>query len=230
MPLPPRLGELRDRLLDLVFPPHCVGCGRAGVALCGRCLRDLPRLEPPVCARCGLSLTTGHTCDWPHRHLDAVRSWFAFDGVAREAVHALKYGRLTSLARPLAELTAAALRDAPAPADALVAVPLHRARERERGYNQAELLARYLAPQLGLPLEHWVRRARPTPQQARAATAEQRRENVRGAFSAEGVHPGARVLALDDVCTTGATLDDCARALKEGGASWVGGLTFAREL
>ena len=150
--------------------------------------------------------------------------------MAREAVHALKYARLTSLARPLAELMAAPLRGSLPAADALVAVPLHRGRERERGYNQAEVLARHLAPQLGLPLEPWMRRSRPTPQQARAATAAQRRENVRGAFAADGVRPGARVLALDDVCTTGATLDDCARALKEAGASWVLGLTFAREL
>ena len=115
--------------------------------------------------------------------------------------------------------------------DAVVPVPLHPKRLRERGYNQAELLAREVAKTLDLPMEaNAVERVSHGPPQARSRALEERGASVQGAFEARARVDGRRILLVDDVCTTGATLDACAQALKAGGAACVWGLTFAREL
>jgi ComF family protein len=128
-------------------------------------------------------------------------------------------------------LLAESLESKPLPAEVIIPVPLHPQRLRERGYNQSGLLARELGRVSGLPVwEGSILRLRNTPAQVKAASADDRRSNVRGAFSCndEKVR-GKRVLVLDDVCTTGATLDSCAVALKAAGASSVWGLVLARE-
>jgi ComF family protein len=151
---------------------------------------------------------------------------------ARDLVHALKYSYHSTLASPMGELMARYLQEAPLTADVLVPVPLHPHRQRTRGYNQSLLLAREVSRRLGLPMAAGaLLRRRDTPPQARAAEADARRRNVAGAFACRpGAVAGRRVLLVDDVTTTGATLDACARALlAQGGASSVWALTFARE-
>jgi len=147
----------------------------------------------------------------------------------KEAIHRFKYANLKGLAAPLAGFLVAYLEANPLPADVLVAVPLHRQRLRERGYNQAALLAAELGRRLGRPVvEGCLLRHRPRPPQARAASAEERRRNVECAFACrDGRLKGRRLLLIDDVYTTGATLNACAHALKEGGALEVWGLAVA---
>src|SRR3990172_5764102 len=219
-------------LLDLVFPPRCAGCGRRGVWLCDPCVAALVRLGPPFCRYCGRPTGGVQTCPdcWRHRPaLDGVRSPYLFEGPLRLLIHRFKYRHAAHLAGPLAALLADGDAVFLAPVEAIVPVPLHPRRLRQRGYNQAALLATALAPRLGLPVvEGCLQRVRDTPPQMGLPAAERRR-HVRGAFQCANQSLAGRiVLLIDDVCTTSATLDACAVALKRSGAIAVSGLTLAR--
>jgi len=150
----------------------------------------------------------------------------------REAIHQLKYQNLRALAVPLAGMLREYLMASPLDVDVLVPVPLHRKRLRERGYNQARLLAQELGKLRNLPVADDVLvRRRHTPPQARTATVEERRQNIADAFACRDHSLRDRhVLLLDDVATSGATLDACAKALKASGATAVWGLVMAREI
>ena len=163
---------------------------------------------------------------------DFARSYAKYDGPLVHAVTALKYDEVTPLGAWFAERLAALVRASPEPfaADAVVPVPLHAARLRERGYNQAELIARPLARILSIPFRSYLLvRTKPRPDKLKL-TIRERWRSVRGAYATRG---GAqvdkiRVLLVDDVMTTGATLDACSRALRRAGAARVVGLTVAR--
>jgi ComF family protein len=219
-------------LLDLLFPPRCVGCRRAGEWLCRECLGQVGRVESPICARCGRPFRgTGPcpACRDGRFALGQARSPYFFEGALQHAVYGLKYRGRRVLAGPLGRLLTDYLRGLDWPAAAIVPVPLNRQRERARGYNQSALLARALAAQAGWPLlEHGLVRWRNTRPQVGLAGAA-RQENVRGAFRWEAPSPPpAQVLLLDDVYTTGATMEACAAALREAGAGEVRGLALAR--
>jgi ComF family protein len=161
--------------------------------------------------------------------INQIRSVALFDGVLRQAVHRFKYERLSSLAEPFGDMLAAYWLAAQLVADWLIPVPLHPSRERDRGYNQSDLLARQLGQRVGVPVSsRGLRRTRATAVQMTLNAAE-RRQNVAGAF--ECVEPrvqAKRVVIIDDVGTTGATLDACAQAVLQAGAAAVMGLTLAR--
>ena len=190
------------------------------------------RVESPFCARCGTVLTSGTLCsrcrDHPLR-IDCIRSVFHFEGTLRDAVHRFKYDGLSVLATPLGELMAAYLMEHPLPADVLVPVPLHPARVRDRGYNQSALLTQAMAGDGSVPVDaHSLVRRRSTVPQV-GLKAGERLQNVAGAFGCSGdALAGRDVLVIDDVCTTGATLEACAIALREAGARSVRALTLAR--
>lgn len=170
-----------------------------------------------MCLRCAGAVTS----------LDSLVAVAEFDGVAREAVHALKYNGRHAIAGMMGRLMG---RVAPEPLDVVVPVPLHRSRRRERGYDQSALLARHVARELDLPhLLSALSRTRPTAQQA-TLHADRRRANVEGAFASQRRWQGEAVLLVDDVTTTGATIDAAAHALKEAGAGPITGLVFARAL
>jgi ComF family protein len=159
------------------------------------------------------------------RGFDAAYSFGAYEGVLRELIHLYKYGKVKTLARPLSGLLAQALpRDEAF--DAAVPVPLYWRRRLQRGFNQAELLARGLSRRTGIPVVRALGRLRPTPAQAGLSNSA-RRQNVSQAFRARGVQ-GKRILLIDDVMTTGATAASCAAALKQAGARRVSLLTVAR--
>jgi competence protein ComFC len=159
------------------------------------------------------------------RGFDAAYSFGAYEGVLRELIHLYKYGRVKTLAWPLSGLLAQALpRDEAF--DAAVPVPLYWRRRLQRGFNQAELLARGLSRRTGIPVVRALGRLRPTPAQAGLSNSA-RRQNVSRAFRAHGVQ-GTRILLIDDVMTTGATAASCAAALKQAGARRVSLLTVAR--
>ncbi len=230
-------------LLDLVFPRACAGCGRGMEDpgyLCWDCLARTLWVRPPFCELCGDPFhglvpqpAVCPRCAARLPAFDRARSAARFQGVLREAVHAFKYGGATWLAADLIRLAQPVFDEyfALANLDIVTYVPLFPARERERGYNQARLLARGLAAtRPGLALRACLRRIRPTPSQTRL-TATERHANVRAAFAARtrrGAINGRRILLVDDVMTTGATVNECARVLKEAGAALVGVLTVGR--
>lgn len=150
----------------------------------------------------------------------------------RKAVHHLKYGHFKALAAPLGQLLAQYVESQPIAADVLVPVPLHSRRLRERGYNQSALLAVELGRRNGLPVvSDSLVRLRHTKSQVKTADAEERQRNLAGAFGCRDTKlAGKRVLVVDDVCTTGATLNSCATALRAAGADSVWGLALAREV
>ena len=235
-------------LADLLFPPFCAVCGaRLGAGcrdpLCASCWAALPRLAPPFCHGCGAPLGAWLSrAPEPPRRCAAcrrraprwsyARSAGRFEGPLREALHAFKFDGRRALARPLGDLLAETRPWLPAPLDAgavLVPVPLHPARRRARGFNQAQLLARRVGDAWGLEVVEAMRRVRPTRPQVELSAAE-RRGNVRGAFAVRRADAvvGRHVLLVDDVLTTGATVEECATRLRAAGATGVGVLTVAR--
>jgi ComF family protein len=210
--------------LDLLFPALCPVCGDVLGAgrrdpLCGRCWDAIPRITPVSGA--------GHAGAPPP--LDYVCAAALYEGSLREAIHAFKFRGKRALARPLADLVVETCRDAlEGEPVVLVPVPLTRERRAERGFNQAALLADRVARQLrrvGKP--RWLRRVRSTRAQSELSAAE-RQANVRGAFAAASAVEGRHVVIVDDVFTTGATVGECARALRGEGAVRVGALAVAR--
>jgi len=157
---------------------------------------------------------------------------FRLEGVIRQAIHQLKYRNLRALVVPLAELLQDYLVANPVPAEIFVPVPMHQKRLRERGYNQSSLLARELGKLINLPVvDDCLTRRRHTPPQARTATVEERRSNIADAFTCRDHRlRDKQVLLIDDVATSGTTLDACAAALKASGAASVWGLVMAREI
>lgn len=219
-------------LLDLFFPPRCAACGEplrssADEPFCGTC-REAVDEVPPGCGRCGLPgpepLCGACRADPPA--FDGVRAAGLFGGPLADAVHALKYRDRPALSRPLGRWLASRValpRDS-----AVVPVPLARGRRIARGYDQAALLARHLSRAASLPLlPGALRRLRETPPQVGRARAERVR-NVAGAFAADDRVRGRAIALVDDVVTTGATADACARALKAAGAGRVIALALGR--
>jgi ComF family protein len=203
--------------------------------LCPGCLARLPRLLPPLCPGCSRPQASGiicPTCRQRKTDLDGIRSPYRFEGVIRKAIHQLKYQNLRAISACLAQLLADYHIAAPLPGDALVSVPLHPKRLRERGYNQSSLLARELSRRIDLPVtEDCLIRVRQAQPQVRASDVDQRRSNVADAFACRGEKLiDRRIILIDDVCTSGATLDSCATALKRSGAASVWALTLAREI
>jgi len=221
------------KLASLVFGGSCFLCrGAAREILCEDCERELPRLAPPRCPRCALASPAGAVCgrclaEGPR--YDATVAALAYEFPADALVHALKFRGELALAPLLAQLLLRALGRS-APVDLVVPVPLSARRLRERGYNQALELARPLAAALGAPLDFAVcERVREAPPQSDLPWAERAR-NVRGAFRCTRALPGASVAVVDDVMTTGATLDELAGALKAAGAAHVANWVVARTL
>ena len=228
-------------LLAIVVPPACLVCRgalpRADLRLCSSCMRALPWMSAKVCRRCGLPSHRRSGC--PAASAAFTRSWapLAHDGVARELVAALKFRAALPVASLMAAHVAANLppdlrggptRTAGSGAVAIVPVPPQPARERRRGFDPAGALAAALAPRLGLPERVCLRRRDRERRQVGASRAQRRRS---GRLTIElRAPPPARALLVDDVHTTGATLDACARALLAGGCREVVALTYTRTL
>ncbi|MGH2515071.1 MAG: ComF family protein, partial [Ktedonobacterales bacterium] len=184
-------GDIAQSLLDLLFPPRCVACGTAGAVLCAMCLAQTRALEPPFCERCGRALLTTSdrglcsACQAGRgpAALAIIRAAALHEGPVREAVLALKYRGRRRLAAPLGDMLAETVARLDLRPDAILPVPLHVTRTRQRGYNQAELLARQCARRLRVAYEPaLLMRARATPPQVGLSGAE-RRVNVAGAFT-----------------------------------------------
>jgi ComF family protein len=227
-----RIQHIYRLALDLILPPLCVVCGRVNTWLCPGCAEQIPLAHHAICPRCGDAWAGAGVCDRCRTtplSVASIRSAFIFRDSVRDAVHALKYRGGREVAELMACRMAQAWQLHQLKGDVLVPVPLFLDREAERGYNQAYLLARALAPQIEVPMEAGlVFRVRPTRSQARLRVAE-RWTNVKGAFACSETLDlsGVRIMLIDDVATTGATLDACAVALLTRGARSVSAFTLA---
>ncbi|MBI2833375.1 MAG: ComF family protein [Acidobacteria bacterium] len=248
--------HLLDSVLAVTLAPACASCARpldepTRGPVCSACWGSISPITPPLCDRCGDALPSWRVisqdrgacarCRRSRPAIDRARALGRYDGALREIIHALKYGRRRTIAAPLGSLMARRCEDVLGGADLLVPVPLHRRRRRARGFNQA----RDLASGLGLPVVDVLARIRDTASQTDLPAA-RRHANVRHAFAvrtltgrtwsifnrsvaeAKVTVAGRCVVLVDDVCTTGATLEACARVLKAAGAREVRAITAAR--
>ena len=219
-------------LLDALFPIECVSCGASGNVICDKCVADLAVLRPPFCAICATpgDFARCQRCAESVRQFDGVRAPYRYAGAMRQAILALKYGGIKAAAPQLGDLLADYLNANPLPGEIVAPVPMHSRRLRERGYNQSELLARRVATHSELRYERdLLFRTRQVEPQAGIGSAAQRAVNVAGSIgvSANRDVSGASVILVDDVATTGSTLETCAGALKQAGAVSVWCLTLA---
>jgi ComF family protein len=237
-------------LINFLYPPHCAGCERrlpleSRQRVCGSCLASIERLPEPLCAVCGVPLATSGGSGWCGRcaesppYFGRARAIARYRADADEETQMLpalirrhKYGLDQSLSHALAECLSDPLPLDGADYDVIMPVPLHLARLRWRGFNQAALLGNAIARRLERPLDaaSLVRVRETDPQTGK--TMRERRSNIRNAFAIRrpGRIANRRILLVDDVMTTGATVDECARALLEAGARRVDVLTLARAL
>ena len=239
-PLRSALRSLADGALAILLSPMCAACHEpldepSRGPVCRRCWDAIVPITPPCCRTCGdplpswriisLAESTCARCRRKRPLISLARAVGPYEGSLRAIVHAFKYGARLSVARPLAARLRDCGREVLAGADAIVPVPLHPSRQRQRGFNQAAEIARHL----GAPVQHALRRTRRTPSQA-DLPASRRHANVRGAFvpAADTRIKGMTLVLVDDVSTTGATLDACASALLAAGAHEVRALIVAR--
>jgi len=216
------VGPLRV-VTDLLFPPRCLGCGGLGSFFCPTCLAATPRLDDAICPACMITVDPDHPeCRCRRHALLYVRAAGSYDNPLRVAIHRFKYAGRRAAARDLGIVLDRAVCPFAPIAPILVPIPLHPRRQRQRGYNQAALLARVMgARHEMIVIESALRRVRPTPPQVGMSAAERAR-NIRGAFAADAHScAGKNVLLVDDVCTTGATLRAAAEALRQAGARHV---------
>jgi ComF family protein len=222
-----RVRTVLGAALDVLLPPVCAGCGLPGDPICADCSARLAEPVRPRCRRCGhpWSLDVPSCAECPPA-IDVSRYAVSYADPAPAIVSALKDRRLRSLAAPIAAVMASRI-PVPPPDVMLVPVPLAAARQRERGFNQAELIARELGREWALAVATPIQRVREAPAQ-RGASVTERRLQVRGAFAADRATTPPTICLVDDVHTTGATLTACARALRAAGAARVGAVAFAR--
>ncbi len=230
-----------DAVLSVVLSPACAACEHPLLyptrgPVCDDCWQSILPLTPPLCDRCGdplpawrivsVPLACCARCRRGSPAIDRARAIGAYDGALRAIIHALKYDGRRSLARPLGRLMRERGADILDGVTCVIPVPLHPSRRRHRGFNQAADLAR----RVGIPVRSALRRIRATPTQT-GLPAAKRHRNMRDAFAttrAARQLKGATVVLIDDVSTTGATLEACARVLKEAGVGEVRALTAAR--
>jgi ComF family protein len=237
------IGRSARAVLDVLFPPLCISCrepvGDPG-SLCATCWNAISFLEGAMCDRCGLPFELdpgpGTLCGACHARppaFDKARAAMRYDEASKASILALKHADRLDLAPGLARWVARSGRALLDNADVLVPVPLHPRRLWWRRYNQSAELARVLAAMAGKRVDPLLLvRKRETPSQGAMPSAKARRRNMLGAFAVpperKAAVKGSRVLLIDDVMTTGATVEACARALKRAGASHVAVLTLAR--
>ena len=232
----PAMRALRT-ILDLVFPPRCVHCNTVGGSLCQKCLASIQTKDLMQCQLCGGSLSAENTCAHccavdSGTCLASLQSISEYGGAIRSAIVALKFRGNRGLAEPLGSVLSEFIRSTSIKPDVIVPVPLHAQRKRARGYNQVDLLARHTGKILRVQCrtDLLVRHRFTTPQVG--LTKEQRLTNITGAFRlkrhAERFLAGKTVVLIDDVATTGSTIDEAARALAAGSPRAIHGITLAR--
>lgn len=239
---------VKDFLLDIFFPKRCVQCGKFGNYVCFDCAGKIERVKTPTCPECGRITVYGQYCPPCKRKINTELAGLIiaarYDrGPIKEMIHGFKYQGLTELGPMLGELIVERLKDrlpvkgtvpsrglSPGRHDLLITpVPLHKKKQSQRGFNQAELIAKYVSRKLEIPGELVLERTRETDSQVKLS-GEKRRQNLVGAFKINkpDLAIGRTILLVDDVTTTGSTLNECAKVLKTAGAKAVWGVAIAR--
>ncbi len=227
--------------LDLIFPPKCLLCGefsRDGKSICPDCLQKMRHIRRPLCPRCGLPFDGEEidhlckTCLKEKIYFNIARAMGLYEGSLREAILRFKYNHKTMLLKPLGDLMAKYHYDSInlSSYDLLIPIPLHKKRLKERGFNQSLILSRQIQKRYQIPIDYLsIVKIRPTPPQVNLKFKE-RRANVKGSFQIKDPEriKQKRILLIDDVFTSGATANECARVLIKGGAERVDVLTLAR--
>ncbi len=221
-------------ILDWLYPPACGGCSQFGARWCLECSRKTLDVAPPICPICGNSNLNEEPClrcQESRPFYTSLRSHTIFTGPIREAIHQLKYKNNLGMGESLSRPMISSLKKLNWSLDLITPVPLGLVRLKERGYNQATLLARPIALCLRVPIStHALMRSRETQSQV-GLTAIERQQNMTDAFRAsDKLVTGKSVLVVDDVATSGATLNECAKALLGAGASQVYGFSLARAI
>jgi ComF family protein len=227
-----RVYQLLWEALDWIFPPICGGCGSPGARWCSECAQATKEIEPPICPICGNRNPTNtpcQRCQSSRPFYTSLRAYTVFTGPIREAIHRLKYQHDISLGEALARPMITSMRKLNWPLDVITSVPLGLVRFKERGYNQATLLARPIALSINVPFSvHVLSRTRETRTQV-GLTVNERQENMADAFRAKSeLVQGKNILVVDDVATSGATFNACAKTLLNEGASKVYCFSLAR--
>lgn len=217
--LPSPFRAVGNFLLDLLYPPRCGGCNEVSAGWwCPACAAQVRRLDAAHAA---------HVIALPDGALLDVISAAIYAPPLREGIHRFKYESQPQMADAFGALMSEVWLASALQVDALVPVPLHPSRRRERGYNQSELLASVMSRHSKVPMRNWLKRVRHTEQQAHLG-AHERLTNVKGAFVAENTVYAKHIALVDDVLTTGATLTECALALRQAGVASVIAITLAR--
>jgi len=241
-PMALTLQSILAPLSNALFPPMCRHCGDKFVdglsnILCMKCFESVPSYREPCCTHCGLGLPQGgfegidsprcKECGDDDCYLDQVAAYGPYEGPLRLAHHAFKFEGMEHLAEILGARMAGCMVRL-AKADVLVPVPLRPERERERGYHPARLLALEIARATGLPVVELLQKSKPTPAQVSLDRSDRLR-NLKGAFENISKAPiPSRVVLVDDVYTTGGTLEECAGVLKRAGVEWAGAVVLGR--
>jgi len=236
------IARVWNAALDILFPPACVACGIKTSAtdpypsFCTHCRESIILRDGFSCPTCGARIP--RVFDRCHPATFPLAAAVSYHGAAAELVHAAKYRGIASAIDPMAGMLAAYAAHLVARGEfsfadaALVPIPLHKSRERARGYNQARILAEKTACSLGvdIPVLDALTRIRETAPQIKCQTPGERKQNITGAFSCDpcAILPYRHLIIVDDVATSGATLNEAARALKKAGARHIAGLVFAK--
>lgn len=213
----PRFRGFFGNVLDWIYPPQCVSCGKPGALICDECLAKLPAVGDHYCSVCGKPLKKKQhcrLCAGSEFRFQASRAPYLYDGPVSAMIKKLKFSGMLSLAPILAGFLTDFWNELDWDVDLVVPVPLSRKRFSQRGFNQSELIARKFSKNTGIPCEPGaLMKKLDTPEQV-GLSAEERRKNLNGAFAAERVLvKNKRILLLDDVMTTGSTFAECTAAL-----------------
>lgn len=222
--------KLKNFVLDLVFPRHCLNCNRLGHFICPKCRGEIIKISQTNCPICHQKSENGRLCPKcrPKYRLRGVLAYgFFHDPILKNVIHQFKYEGISSAGEELAELLEPLV---PKEIDTLAFVPVSRKRLHERGFNQAKVLAQHLSRLSGKPVYKGLIKTRHTERQVGLKRGE-RLANLRGVYKVtnEQEIKNKKILLIDDVLTTGATLDNCSRALRSAGAKEIWGLVLARE-
>lgn len=220
-------------MFELIYPTCCAGCGRLGPLICQDCYDLLPIIDSKICTKCGKPsnylVEECRDCRKKHFFFSQSRSFGLYQGNLRELVRKLKYGNCRGLAEIFAHLLIEHSDAALFEVDVITYVPLSRRKQGERGFNQAQLLANGIASKLGLPLMDLLHQTKETKDQSKLP-ANDRGRNVKGAFLVkdDSEIEDARILLVDDVFTTGSTVNECSKVILAAGAKLVKVATVAR--
>lgn len=204
-------------ILDIIYPPFCVGCGVSGRLLCANCFNSIDFYTLPV--------FQAHREELLTQPLNSVFSLAQYEGIIKKMILSLKYQHVKEVGKILARISYYGV--SLPPVDLITAVPLHPARQRERGYNQAEVIAKELSLLTGLPYQPLMKRVKNTRKLASLAHEAERKQQLKAAFTCLLPEISQRVLVIDDVFTSGSTLKACAAVLKQAGCPEIHGLTIA---